>query len=438
MTRAKLAASTVVLGLLLAGGAMAEPLPTDSPESVGLSSERLARITEVLRNDVAKGTIPGAVLLVSRRGKVAYFEAVGRLDPQQDNALMPRDAIFRIYSMSKPITTACAMILVEQGKLSLSDPVAKYIPEFKDVKVGEEKRGADGKVALELVAAKRPMTVQDLLRHTAGLTYGFYGTGEVKKAYLAADLYKEPYTTAEFAVRLSKLPLFMQPGTTWEYSHATDILGRVVEVASGKSLYQFMKESLLDPLGMKDTMFYVADPARQARLAEPFANDRAIGAGATFSDPRQTVKHEMGGQGLVGTAEDYARFLQMLANGGELDGKRYLSPKTVAYMTSDHMGDVIRRGPYDLMGPGYRFGLGFAVRTDAGVAPIAGSAGDYYWGGAGGTYFWVDPREKMFVVFMMQSPSKRVPYRPLIRNMVYAAIEQCVTCPNPHSDKSRY
>ena len=185
---------------------------------------------------------------------------------------------------------------------------------------------------------------------------------------------------------------------------------------------QALKEMLLDPLGMTDTSFYVTDPAKQPRIAEPFANDRTIGAGAVVNDPRVARKYESGGGGLVGTATDYARFLQMLANGGTLDGKRYLSPKTIAYMTSDHMGDVIRRGPYDLPGPGYKFGLGFGVRTDAGVAPVAGSAGDYYWGGAGGTYFWVDPKEKMFVVYMMQSPSKRVQYRALLRNMVYAAI----------------
>src|SRR5262245_524527 len=300
------AASTLLFGLFLSVSVAAEPLPRVTPETVGLSSERLSRITDFLRSDIAKGTIPGAVLLVSRHGKVAYFEAVGQRDPQT-NSLMGKDAIFRIYSMSKPITTVCAMMLVEQGKLALGDPVSKYLPEFKDVKVGEEKPGADGTVALELVAAKRPMTVQDLMRHTAGFTYGFYGEGTVKKAYLAADLYKEPYTTAEFAVRLASLPLFMQPGTTWEYSHATDVLGRVVEVAAGKSFYQFMKESLLDPLGMTDTMFYVTDPARQARLAEPFANDRTIGTDAYVSDPRQPTKHEMGGQGLVGTAEDYAR-----------------------------------------------------------------------------------------------------------------------------------
>ena len=417
----KLSHSALLLAFFVSVAAVADPLPIAAPESVGLDPSRLQRITETLKSDIAKGTIPGATLLVSRHGKVAYFESMGNLDPVKKTP-MTKDGIFRIYSMSKPITTMAAMMLFEQGKLALSDPVAKYIPAFKDVKVGEEKPGPDGKPTLELVAPKRAMVVQDLMRHSSGLTYGFFGDGAVKKAYLAAGLYDGEFDNAKFADRLSKLPLVYHPGTTWDYSHATDILGRVIEVVSGKSLYEFEKENILDPLGMTDTSFYVTDPAKQARIAEPFPNDRAIGAGIDMSDPRALNKHELGGQGMMGTAMDYARFLQMLINGGALDGKRYLSPRTIAYMTSDHMGDIVRRGPYDLLGPGYKFGLGFAVRTDTGLAPIAGSLGDYYWGGAGGTYFWVDPREKMFVVFMMQSPSKRVQYRATLRDMVYAAI----------------
>jgi CubicO group peptidase (beta-lactamase class C family) len=411
----------LLLGLFVSLTAIADPLPTAPPESLGLSSKRLQAITDTLKADIAKGTIPGAILLISRNGKIAYFEAMGTLDPEKKTP-MTKDGIFRIYSMSKPITTVAAMMLFEQGKLALSDPVAKYIPAFKDVKVGEEKPGPDGKPTLELVAPKRPMTVQDLLRHSSGLTYGFFGEGAVKKAYLAAGLYDGEFDNAQFVERLAKLPLMFQPGTVWDYSHASDVLGRVVEIVSGKSLYQFEKENILDPLGMTDTSFYVTDPAKQGRIAEPFANDRAIGAGIDFSDARALNKHELGGQGMMGTASDYARFLQMLVNGGALDGKRYLSPRTIGYMTSDHMGDIVRRGPYDLLGPGYKFGLGFAVRTDDGLAPYPGSQGDYYWGGAGGTYFWVDPKEKMFVVYMMQSPSKRAPYRTLLRDMVYAAI----------------
>jgi CubicO group peptidase (beta-lactamase class C family) len=196
----------------------------------------------------------------------------------------------------------------------------------------------------------------------------------------------------------------------------------VIEVVTGKSLYTSVKEMLLDPLGMTDTTFYATDPSKHSRIAEPFANDRAIGAGAQVNDPRIMRKYESGGGGMLSTATDYARLLQMLLNGGTLEGKRYLGPRTIAYMTADHMGDQVRRGPYDLLGPGVKFGLGFAVRTEPGLAAIAGTVGDYSWGGAGGTAFWVDPKEEMFVVYMMQSPSKRMQYRILLRDMIYAAI----------------
>jgi len=268
------------------------------------------------------------------------------------------------------------------------------------------------------------MTIQDLMRHTSGLTYGFFGEGAVKKRYREANLNEGDPTTEEFVDRLAKLPLVYHPGTTWDYSQSTDVLGRVIEVVTGKSLYAALREMLLDPLGMTDTSFYATDPSKHARIAEPFANDRAIGAGAQVNDPRIVRKYESGGGGMLSTAIDYARFLQMLANGGTLDGKRYLGARTLAYMTSDHMGDIVRRGPFDLLGPGVKFGLGFAVRTEGGLAPITGSIGDYSWGGAGGTAFWVDPKEKMFVVYMMQSPSKRQQYRALLRAMVYAAIAE--------------
>jgi CubicO group peptidase (beta-lactamase class C family) len=409
----------VVAVALAVQPALAEPLVGAEPASVGFAADRLQRLTDTLQAEIGKGTIPGAVLLIARNGKAAYFQALGALDPENKTP-MRKDAIFRIYSMSKPITSVAAMMLVEQGKLALVDPVAKYLPEFKDVKVGEEKPDK----SLELAAARRPMTIQDLMRHTAGLTYGFFGEGAVKTAYQAANLNEGDPSTAEFVARLATLPLAYQPGTTWDYSQATDVLGRVIEVVTGKPLLAAFREMLFDPLGMSDTSFYVTDPANYPRIAEPFANDRSIGAGAQVNDPRQVRKYESGGGGLVSTVSDYARFLTMLANGGQLDGKRYLSPKTVAYMTSDHMGDVIKRGPYDLVGPGYKFGLGFAVRTDAGVSPLAGSPGDFSWGGAAGTYFWVDPKERMFVIFMMQSPAKRVPLRIMLRDMVYAAMTE--------------
>jgi CubicO group peptidase (beta-lactamase class C family) len=417
--------SFVSLALLLAlpVNVSAQDLPVAKPADVGLSAERLDRITQRLRNDSAKGTIPGAVVMIMRNGKVAYFESVGMLDPQT-KAPMGKDAIFRIYSMSKPITSVAVMMLLEQGRITLDEPIAKYIPAFKDMKVGVETKGEDGKPKLELTDAKKPITIQDLLRHTSGITYGFFGDLLAKKAYLDANVYEGDYDNAEFAERIAKLPLAFQPGTTWDYSNSTDILGRLVEVVSGQSLLQFEKENILDPLGMIDTSFYVADAGKHPRIAEPFKNDRKIGAGVEFGDPRVPRKWESGGGGMVGTVSDYARFLMMLRNGGTLDGKRYLGPKTVAYMTADHTAGVITPGPYYLPGPGYGFGLGFAVRKETGVALTPGTVGDYNWGGAGGTYFWVDPKEDLIVVYGMQSPSQRVPYRQVLRDMVYGAIDK--------------
>ena len=399
----------------------AADLPRAKPEQVGLSSERLARISELLKADVASKKIPGAVLLVARHGKIAHFEAIGKQDPA-GGAPMTRDSIFRIYSMTKPITSVAAMMLAEEGRINLDQPVSMYLPEFARMTVGVEKPDADGKPMLETVPARRQITIQDLLRHTSGLTYGFFGPGLVKKAYVDAGLLIGDPSNADFTVALAKLPLAYQPGTTWDYSHSTDILGRLVEVVSGKTVYQFMRERILDPLGMQDTTFYVTEPARQARLAEPFADDRSFGVGATISNPRSGGKWESGGGGMVGTAMDYARFLQMLLNRGSLDGKRYLGPRTVEYMTADHNGTSITPGPLYLPGPGYGFGLGVAVRRGTGESAAAGAAGDYYWGGAGGTYMWVDPNNDMFVVFMMQSPKQRVHYRALLRDMVYAAV----------------
>jgi CubicO group peptidase (beta-lactamase class C family) len=408
--------------LLGVHAAVAQDLPQAKPEEVGFSAERLDRITALLRNDATEGTVPGFVLLIARHGKVAYFESVGVLDPDT-KAPMSKDAIFRIYSMSKPITQVTAMMLYEQGKITLDEPVAKYLPQFKDTKVGIEKPDpAGGPPTLDLMPAQRPMLIQDLMRHTSGLTYGFFGTGLVKKAYVDAGLFKGDVDNAEFTDRIAKLPLGFQPGTTWDYSHSTDVLGRLIEVVSGKSLYQAEKEMLLDPLGMNDTSFYVTDAGKQSRIAEPFKADRTLGVDAQMNDPRVVRKWEPGGQGMVGTTTEYARFLQMLLNGGAVDGKRYLGPKTIAYMTADHLGNVIVPGPYYLPGPGYGFGLGFSVRKEQGIAPVAGSPGEYAWGGVAGTYFWVDPKEDMLVVLMMQSPKQRMHYRAVIRDMVYAAL----------------
>jgi CubicO group peptidase (beta-lactamase class C family) len=406
----------------------AQELPTAKPADVGFSAEGLDRLTQWLKAEVGKGTIPGAVLLIARNGKVAYYEAIGQIDPET-KAPMRKDAIFRIYSMTKPITSVAVMMLAEQGKIILDDPIAKYIPSFKDMKVGVEVKGEDGKPKLELVPAKKAITIQDLLRHSSGITYGFFGDMLVKKAYVDADVLGGTFNNAEFAERIAKLPLAFQPGTTWDYSHSTDILGRLVEVVSGKSLYQFTKENIFDPLGMPDTSFSVTDTSKHPRIAEPFKDDRTIGPGVTFSDPRLADKWESGGGGLVSTVTDYARFATMLLNGGTLDGKRYLGPKTIAFMTSDHNGSVVTPGPYYLPGPGYGFGLGFAVRKEAGVASTPSSVGEYNWGGAAGTFYWADPKENLFVVYAMQSPRNRVQFRPVLRDLVYAAIEKPARTP---------
>jgi CubicO group peptidase (beta-lactamase class C family) len=423
--RAKAMLLAVLLNLFTVFVAQAQSLPTAKPEQVGLSAERLSKITVTLKADVAKGVLAGAVLLVARHGKIAMFEAIGVRDPATKTP-MTKDSIFRIYSMSKPITSVAAMTLLEEGRFSLADPVSKYIPQFGGLKVGVEKVGADGTPTLELVSAQRPITIQDLFRHTSGLTYGFFGTGLVKKMYVDGKVWNDYPSNAELIERLAKLPLAYQPGTTWDYSHSTDVLGRLVEIISGQTLYQFEKDRLLDPLGMKDTSFYVTDTSKQDRVVEPFPDDRSIGIDAVFNDPRVAQAWESGGGGMVSTAMDYARFCQMVLNGGTLDGKRILGPKTVAFMGSDQLGSSIRPGPLYLPGAGFGFGLGFAVRTDAGVSPFPGSVGELNWGGAGGTYFWIDPNEDMFVVFMMQSPNQRVYYRALLKDMIYAAVAKLV------------
>ena len=398
-------------------------LPVARAEDVGMSSARLQRIGGWLRGEVEAKRIPGAVVMVLRDGKLAYVETVGQQNPAQPSP-MARDSIFRIYSMTKPLVSVATMMLVEEGKLLLEAPVSRYIPSFGNARVGVEKTDASGAKTLELVPQARPMTVQDLLRHTSGITYGFFGNSLVKKAYVDAGIgISGDFTTAEFVEKLAAMPLHYQPGSTWDYSYSTDVLGRVLEVVTGESLHSVLKGRLLDPLGMRDTSFYVPEAERRARIAEPFPEDRTIGVGAVFGDPRKVEKFESGGGGLVSTADDYARFALMLLNGGVLDGRRYLSPATIAYMTSDHLAGVART-PLYLPGAGYGFGLGFAMRTAAGEAPYVSAVGEYNWGGAGGTYYWADPKNRLATIFMMQSPKQRVPYRSILRNMVYAAIER--------------
>jgi CubicO group peptidase (beta-lactamase class C family) len=415
----KRALLAVLLALFLFPGlSRAESLGLAKPEDVGFSRERLDRIVTTLNEDVAKGTIPGAALMIVRNGKIALYESVGWLDPAT-KAPLPKDSIFRIYSMSKPITSVAAMILVEQGKLLLGDPVQKYIPAFANVKVAVQK--PDGQV--DLAPVTRPITVQDLLRHTSGLTYAFLPGTPVTKMYVDANLLSFEGTNASFADTIAKLPLAVQPGSSWNYSNSTDVLGRVIEVASGKSLYQFEKENILDPLGMTDTAFSVP-PSKQNLIAEPLPTDSKVVGMLPISNPRLPTTWEAGGQGMVSTALDYAKFAQMLLNGGVLDGHRILGPATVAYMTSDHLGQIGPGPTAYLPGPANGFGLGFAVRRQQGVGASDGSAGDYYWGGAAGTAFWNDPKQHLTVVFMVQAPTQGGRYSALLRNMIYAALTE--------------
>ncbi len=389
------------------------PLPTGRPEEVGLSTPALERLSSAIRDRVASGHVPGAVALVARHGKVAYFESFGIRDPAS-GAPMTNDAIFRIYSMTKAIVSVGAMMLWEEGRLLLGDPISKYIPDFASTKVGVIKGET-----LETVAADRPITVQDLLRHTSGLTYEFRGTSLVHKAYMEARVMRLKQNNADQAAMLAALPLLHQPGARWEYSRSTDVLGRLIEVISGQTLGSFLSERILTPLGMVDTAFSV--PAKDhGRIAEPFAKDPETGIDVSLLDVTRTALFESGGGGLVATAMDYARFLAMLLGNGRLGGTRLLGRKTIELMTADHLGSVT--GPADLLPPGHGFGLGFAVRMAAGMAPFPGSVGNYYWGGAAGTTFWVDPAERLFAVMMIQAPVQREHYRLLFRDMVYAAI----------------
>ena len=413
---------------------VAQDLPRVSrPEEVGFASERLNRITQFFQSGVDKGAIPGAVLVVARNGKIVYRQAVGFQD-REKKIPMKVDSVFRIFSMTKPVTTVAVMMLAEEGKVDVMAPVAHYLPEFKDVKVGVEKMDpAGGKTFLAFEPPGRPMTVQDLLRHTSGLVYGPFGNTLVHQEYNKANLFDPGQTLEQFVSKLSKLPLAHQPGTVWEYGMNTDVLGRIVEVVSGMPFDRFVEERVTKPLKMPDTAFYM-DAAKLQRVAQ-LQIDPATGKRPEFGNSddltKEKVKWFSGGGGLLSTASDYARFCQMLVNGGELDGVRLLSPKTLAVMTSDqvppHASRVGQLQVTEDLNPfpelGQSFGLGFAVRTDLGHSPVSGSVGDYFWAGAAGTYFWVDPQEKMFAVMMLQMPfTEAGPYRRGLREIVYGSL----------------
>jgi CubicO group peptidase (beta-lactamase class C family) len=392
------------------------PLPQAKPESLGLSSVRLQRMSDTFKHEIDKGTIPGVTVMVARRGQIGWFDALGRQNPAA-SAPMAHNTIFRIASMTKPIVSVGIMMLLEEGQFLLNDPIAKYIPEFANQKVGVENNGK-----LELVPLARPITVQDLLRHTSGITNDNTGNGLVQQLYQQTGLRDRNITNAEHAALVAGLPLICQPGTEWNYSRSTDILGRLIEVVSGKTLGAFLTERILAPLQMTETAFH-ADAENADRLAEPFPTDPWSGDKVRLFNILEKPVVESGGGGLVSTTMDYARFCQMLLNGGALEGNRIIGRKTLQLMTSDHLGPEVKLNGHLLALPGYSFGLGFAVRMLEGVAPFAGSAGDFSWGGIAGTSFWIDPREELFAVFMSQGPGQRQYLRSLLRSLVYAAVE---------------
>jgi len=391
------------------------PLPQAKPESLGLSSVRLQRMSDAFKRDIDKGTIPGVTVMVARRGQIGWFEALGKQSPAAA-APMAQNSIFRIFSMTKPIVSVGIMMLLEEGHFLLNDAISKFIPEFADQKVGVENNGK-----LDLVPLARPITIQDLLRHTSGITYDHTGNSLVQQLYQQSRLRSRKISNAEHATLVASLPLLCQPGAEWNYSRSTDILGRIIEVVSGKSLSAFLTERILAPLQMAETAFHTG--AENAdRLAEPFAADPWSGEKVQLFNMLEKPVMESGGGGLVSTTMDYARFCQMLLNGGVLDGVRIIGRKTLQLMASDHLGPNVRvQGT--LVPPGHSFGLGFAVRTQEGMAPFAGSLGQFFWSGMAGTFFWIDPKEDLFAVFMSQGPGQREYFRTLLRSLVYAAVE---------------
>jgi CubicO group peptidase (beta-lactamase class C family) len=390
-------------------------LPEAKPESLGLSPVRLQRMSDVFRREIDKGTMPGATVMVARGGQIGWFDALGQQNPAESRP-MAQDSIFRIFSMTKPIVSVGAMMLLEEGHFLLDDPLPKFIGEFAEQKVGVENNGK-----LDLVPLQRPITIQDLLRHTSGITYEHTGNGLVQQLYQQSRIRSRKITNAEHATLVANLPLICQPGAEWNYSRSTDILGRLIEIVSGQSLGAFLTERILAPLQMTETAFHTG-AENAPRLAEPFATDPWSGDKIQLFNMLEKPVMESGGGGLVSTTMDYARFAQMLLNGGELDGVRIIGRKTLEFMTSDHLDpSVAIKGT--LTQPGHSFGLGFGVRTQEGIAPFSGSVGQYFWSGMGGTFFWIDPKEDLFAIFMSQAPGQRVYTRTLVRNLVYAAIE---------------
>ena len=403
--------------------AAADALPRATPESVGMSSARLARIGDVLRVDIERGRIPGAVLAIARKGKIVYFEAFGYRD-KAAGVPMTTDTIFSIASMTKPMVTVGALQLYEQGRVLIDDAVSKYLPQFANMQVA--RMDPAEQAILDTAPAARQITIQDLMRHTSGIIYGGRGSTAVHKLYPASgSAVASSMTSAEFLDKLGSLPLMYQPGTVWEYGFSTEVLGLVVESITNQTLGKYLQESLFKPLGMSDTGFMV--PADKVnRYAKALPNDPDTGKPQSVMDSTKPTKFECGGGCAVSTAGDYLRFAQMLLNQGKLDGERILGRKTVEFMTADQLGPGVKNliGNADPTRADYGFGLGLAVRRTEGVVRVMGSVGDFSWPGAYGTNWWADPKEELAVVFMAHSPGPiRWHYRQLINALVLQALD---------------
>ncbi len=386
------------------------------------SADKLERITEFFDNEIATGKLPGAVVLIQQHGKPVYLKCFGVRDVATNVPMTP-DTIFALHSMTKPITSVAAMMLIDAGKLSLSDPASKYIPGFADVKVGVSSLAADGTPVLQLVPVDRPVTIMDLLQHTSGITYDYIGGKLIDRAYSDSGLFDGHLDNEVFAERIAKLPLARQPGTLWRYGHSTDVVGRIIEIISGQTLYQFEKQHILDPLGMTTTKFVLDSADEHARMAEPLPSDIILKRAE--AERRAHPEWESGGGGLVSSAIDYARFAQMILNGGQYGGRRYLGATAFKSMTTDHIGpdSGVARDYFYFPGDGFGFGYGFAVRTEPGNAkpPPPGSIGELKWDSGSGTYFGVDPKLDMLYILMEQTQNERGRITPAFKKLVYEA-----------------
>ncbi|MBI3683263.1 MAG: beta-lactamase family protein [Acidobacteria bacterium] len=416
----------LALLVLLVQSLPAEVLPAASPDQTGLSRERLARIARTMNQHVEANHVSGAIGLIARRGKIGYFETYGFQDKESAKP-MPKDAIFRIYSMTKAITGVAVMTLYEEGKFFLTDPLSKYLPEFASMRVAVDKTDpVTGTRTYYTVPAERPITIRDLLRHTSGLDYAGPKDEQGNLIFTQLKVQEPGINLAEMMKRLAKAPLVHQPGSTFHYSLSIDVLGRLVEVASGQPLDQFFEERIFRPLGMKDTAFYVPEEKwnRLVTLDTPNPDGTIRRSTAAAQDSyKRKPSLFLGGAGVASTAMDYARFCQMLLNGGDLDGKRLLSRKSVELMATDHLGELPRIGGGGAVQQGYGFGLTFAVNLDPGRAGSLGSKGEYNWGGAAGTRFWIDPKEQMVGVFMINIlPHTNLPYGSEFKLLAYQSI----------------